>query len=146
MWCVLSKINLICFDRQHRPPFASLSPTTRHYRKVWMPRIETLPAHARSTLHSAATACVTSDQTVGPWTQCHTALYGRLFHGTGTELMQPRVPVQCTIRYDTRCYFNVRSKVSLIYRTETTTKNCKREKLKSTKIAYEVTVKVWGIM
>ena len=40
-----------------------------------------------------------------------------------------------TIRYDTRCYFNVRSKAdisrSLIYRTEKTTKNCKREKLKS---------------
>ena len=39
--------------------------------------------------------------------------------------------------------------VSLIYRTETTTKNCKTEKLKS-KNRYrpmlEVTVKVWGIM
>ena len=37
-------------------------------------------------------------------------------------------------RYDTRCYFNVRSKadkVSLIYRTETTTKKCKTEKLKT---------------
>jgi len=36
--------------------------------------------------------------------------------------------------YYTRCYFNVRSKadiVGLIYRTETTTKNCKTEKLKS---------------
>ena len=30
-----------------------------------------------------------------------------------------------TIRYDTRCYFNVRSKAnSLIYRTEPTTKKC----------------------
>jgi len=36
-----------------------------------------------------------------------------------------------TIRYDTRCYFNVPTLVSLIYRTETTTKNCKTEKLKS---------------
>jgi len=36
--------------------------------------------------------------------------------------------------YDTRCYFNVRSKaniVSLIYHTEPTTKMCKTEKLKS---------------
>ena len=31
------------------------------------------------------------------------------------------------IRYDTRCYFNVLSKAD----TETTTKNCKTEKLKS---------------
>ena len=40
-----------------------------------------------------------------------------------------------TIRYDTRCYFNVRSKADVsqlnLYRTETTTKKCKREKLKS---------------
>ena len=41
-----------------------------------------------------------------------------------------------TIRYDTRCYSNVGSKadtsVSFIYReTETTTKTCKTEKLKS---------------
>ena len=39
-----------------------------------------------------------------------------------------------TIRYDTRCYFNVRSKAdinSLIYRTGMTTKKCKTEKLKS---------------
>ena len=36
--------------------------------------------------------------------------------------------------------------VSLIYRTETTTKKCKTEKLKSKKrICSEVTVKVWGI-
>jgi len=41
---------------------------------------------------------------------------------------------QHIIRYDTKCYFNVRSKADmsrLIYRTETTTKNCKTEKLKS---------------
>jgi len=39
------------------------------------------------------------------------------------------------------------TRISLIYRTETTTKNCKTEKLKS-KLAdmLEVTVKVWGIM
>ena len=44
------------------------------------------------------------------------------------------------LRYDTRCYFNVRSKadisqaVSLIYRTEPTTKKCKnRKKLESKK-------------
>jgi len=40
-----------------------------------------------------------------------------------------------TIRYDTRYYFNVRSKADMsqlnLYRTETTTKNCKTEKLKS---------------
>ena len=39
-----------------------------------------------------------------------------------------------TMSRDTRCYFNVRSKadiIGLIYRTETTTKNCKTEKLKS---------------
>ena len=38
------------------------------------------------------------------------------------------------LRYDTRCYFKVRSKADmnrLIYRMETTTKNCKTEKLKS---------------
>jgi len=36
--------------------------------------------------------------------------------------------------------------VSLIYRTETTTKNCKTERLKSKKrICSEVTVKVWRI-
>jgi len=34
--------------------------------------------------------------------------------------------------YDTKSYFNVRSKaVGLVYRTETTTKNCKTDKLKS---------------
>ena len=39
-----------------------------------------------------------------------------------------------TIRYDTRCYSNVRSKAGmsrLNLRTETTTKTCKTEKLKS---------------
>jgi len=37
-----------------------------------------------------------------------------------------------TTRYDTRCYFNVRSTwFGLFYRTEPTTKNCKTEKLKS---------------
>ena len=36
------------------------------------------------------------------------------------------------IQYDTRCYFNVRSKAdSLIYRTERTTKKCKTEKVKT---------------
>ena len=43
-----------------------------------------------------------------------------------------RAPEQ--IRYDTRCYFNVRSKADmsrLNLRTETTTKTCKTEKLKS---------------
>ena len=34
------------------------------------------------------------------------------------------------IRYDTRCYFNVRSNVSLIYRTEPTTKSVKQKKTK----------------
>ena len=39
------------------------------------------------------------------------------------------------------------TRVSLIYRTETTTKKCKTEKLKSKKrICSEVTVKVWKIM
>ena len=58
-------------------------------------------------------------------------------------------PISATIRYDTRCYFNVRSKanmsrsVSLIYRTEPTTKKCKsrRKKTKSRKqICSEITV------
>ena len=53
-------------------------------------------------------------------------------------------------RYDTRCYFNVRSKADisqLIYRTEPTTKKCKTEKkLKSKKngICSEVTVNSLG--
>jgi len=39
------------------------------------------------------------------------------------------------------------TRVSLTYRTETTIKNCKTEKLKSKKTdMLEVTVKVWGIM
>jgi len=39
------------------------------------------------------------------------------------------------------------TRVGLIYRTETTTENCKTEKLKSkNSYAIEVTVKVWGIM
>jgi len=39
------------------------------------------------------------------------------------------------------------TRVGLIYRTETTTKNCKTEKLKKIKAdMLEVTVKVWGIM
>jgi len=38
------------------------------------------------------------------------------------------------------------TRVGLIYRTETTTKNCKTEKLKSKADKFEVTVKVWGIM
>ena len=37
-----------------------------------------------------------------------------------------------TIRYDTRCYFNVRSKSDMsqlnLYRTETTTRKCKTDK------------------
>ena len=37
-----------------------------------------------------------------------------------------------TMRYDTRCYFNVRSKADTS-RAETTTKNCKTEKLKKEK-------------
>ena len=45
------------------------------------------------------------------------------------------------IRYDTRCYFNVRSKANLIYRTEPTTKKCKKRKTKSRKqVCLEVTV------
>ena len=36
-----------------------------------------------------------------------------------------------TIRYDKRCYFNVRSEVSLIYRTEPTSKKWEKVKLKS---------------
>ena len=56
-----------------------------------------------------------------------------------------------TIRYDTRCYFNVRSKADmsrLIYRTETATTKCKTEKKtkKKKRICSEVSVKVWGIM
>jgi len=48
---------------------------------------------------------------------------------------------------DARWYFNVCSKadISLIYRTETTTKKCKTEKKVKTDMQ-EVTVKVWGIM
>ena len=38
-----------------------------------------------------------------------------------------------TIRYDTRCYFNVRSKVSLIYLTKPTIKKWGKVKLKSKK-------------
>jgi len=57
-----------------------------------------------------------------------------------------------TIRYDTRCYFNVRSKanmsqlaVSLIYRTEPTTKKCKNRKTKLRKqICSEITVNSLG--
>ena len=48
------------------------------------------------------------------------------------------------LRYDTRCYFNVRSKptwVSLIYRTEPTIKKCKNRRTKSRKqICSEMTV------
>ena len=42
-------------------------------------------------------------------------------------------PIYTRIRYDMRCYFNVRSKAdkSLIYHTEPTTKKCITEKLKS---------------
>jgi len=51
--------------------------------------------------------------------------------GLGTaSLLSRALHSYDTIRYDTRCYFNVRSKadiVSLIYRTETT-KICKTEK------------------
>ena len=52
------------------------------------------------------------------------------------QLAHPRVTARrrrryVTIRYDTRCYSNVRSKADLIYCTETTTKKCKTEKLKS---------------
>ena len=45
-------------------------------------------------------------------------------------------PVPNTIRYDTRCYFSIRSKadiVSLIYCREPKTKKWKTEKLKSKK-------------
>ena len=53
-----------------------------------------------------------------------------------------------TIRYDTRCCFNVRSKanmVSLIYRTEPTTIKCKIVKTKSSKqMCSEITVNSLG--
>ena len=41
-----------------------------------------------------------------------------------------------TIWYDTRCYFNVRSKVSLIYLTKPTIKKWGKVKLKSKKNGY----------
>jgi len=40
--------------------------------------------------------------------------------------------LHCLVLYDTRCYFNVRSKADMsqlnLYHTETTTKKCKTEK------------------
>jgi len=57
-----------------------------------------------------------------------TANYGR-------RCLTPLSPHHPYILYDTRCYFNVRSKADMsqlnLYRTETTTKNCKTEKPKS---------------
>ena len=43
-----------CSLRRHRPPFASLTPITRHHRKVSIPHIKTLP-----TLASIIRACRT---------------------------------------------------------------------------------------
>ena len=51
-----------------------------------------------------------------------------------------------TIRYAVLTCVRKPTRVGLIYRTETTTKNCKTEKLKSKADMLEVTVKVWRIM
>ena len=53
------------------------------------------------------------------------------------------------LRYDTRCYFNVRSNADmsqLNLPTEITTTKCKTEKLKGKNGRSGATVKVWGIM
>ena len=55
---------------------------------------------------------------------------GKLFHTFIILFEEKFVLALLLLRYDTRCYFNVRSKadiVSLIYRTEPTTKSVKRK-------------------
>ena len=64
------------------------------------------------------------------------------------RLQTQQTPVNDTIRYDTRCYFNVRSKAyrsqlnrAMVYRTEPMTKSGKQKKVKSKKrICSEVSV------
>ena len=83
--------------------------------------------------------------------ELHVCISVNCVRGENSEEIYSRVPnvvmLYDTIRDAILTCAQKPTRVGLIYRTETTTKNCKTEKLKKIKAdMLEVTVKVWGIM